>query len=75
MSAGRSSQGDNRAGLYPIVRRARRPLIIQDDDAVAAPAVAEAGLVVPLVAAEQPVSYSRPAGRAERKPNRSNNAR
>jgi hypothetical protein len=75
MTASRSSQSDDRAGLYPIVRRARRPLIIQDDDAVATPVVAEAGRVVPLVAAEQPVSYSRPAGRAERKPNRSSNAR
>ncbi len=43
-------------GLYPIIRRARRPLIIQDDDAgpppappVPAPLVAEAG-----------VSYARP---------------
>jgi len=48
-------------GLYPIIRRARRPFIIQDDDAGPPPAPPP---VVPLVAPEQPVSYSQaPAAR------------
>ncbi|GEM_PF-1260378 len=40
--------------LYPIIRRARRPLIISDDDSGPPPAPPEA---VPLVQAEQPVNY------------------
>ena len=47
-------------GLYPIIRRARRPLIIQDDDAGAPPAPR---VPAPLVA-EAGVSYAkRPAER------------
>ena len=42
-------------GLYPIVRRVRRPLVIQDDDAGPRPAPPVA---VPLVEDEQPVSYA-----------------
>jgi hypothetical protein len=41
-------------GLYPIIRRARRPLIISDDDSGPPPAAPPA---VPLVEPEQPVSY------------------
>ena len=40
--------------LYPIIRRARRPLIISDDDSGPPPAPPTA---VPLVEPEQPVSY------------------
>jgi hypothetical protein len=58
---GHTSHGDNRTGLYPMVRRARRPFVIQDDDAVAAPAaVVEAAPVVPLVQPQVPVNYSKP---------------
>lgn len=40
--------------LYPIIRRARRPLVISDDDSGPPPAPPPA---VPLVETEQPVSY------------------
>lgn len=40
--------------LYPMIRRARRPLIISDDDSGPPPAPPPA---VPLVQPEQPVSY------------------
>lgn len=49
-------------GLYPIIRRVRRPLIIQDDDAGPAPAPPS----VPLVPSEQPVSYGRPPRQKEK---------
>jgi len=42
-------------GLYPIIRRARRPLIIEDDDS----GPATAPLAVPMVEAEAPVSYAK----------------
>ena len=45
-------------GLYPIVRRARRPLIICDDDSGPPPAPHP---VVPAVQPEQPVSYAKSA--------------
>ena len=45
-------------GLYPIVRRARRPLIICDDDSGPPPAPPP---VVPAVQPEQPVSYAKSA--------------
>jgi hypothetical protein len=49
------------SGLYPIIRRARRPLVISDDDAGPPPALPP---VVPLVEAEQPVRYAKlPPGR------------
>jgi hypothetical protein len=38
--------------LYPIIRRARRPLVISDDDSGPPP-------VVPMVETEQPVSYAK----------------
>jgi hypothetical protein len=41
-------------GLYPIIRRLRRPLIIEDDDATAAPAPS------PPVSAGEGVSYAEP---------------
>ncbi len=43
-------------GLYPIIRRARRPLIIRDDDAGPPPAPR---VKVPLVG-EADVSYAEP---------------
>jgi hypothetical protein len=43
-------------GLYPIIRRARRPLIIQDDDAGPPPAPPP---VVPLLEGEEPFSYAK----------------
>ena len=45
------------SGLYPIVRRARRPLVIQDDDAGPAPAPAPSA--VPSVEGETGVSYAK----------------
>jgi hypothetical protein len=49
------------SGLYPIIRRARRPLVICDDDAGAPPAPPPA---VPALVAEQPVRYANvPAAR------------
>ena len=59
-------------GLYPIIRRARRPLIIQDDDsrpAVAPPAAASA--VVPLGQEQASVSYAK-RGSSTGKGNRAN---
>jgi len=49
-------------GLYPIIRRARRPLIIQDDDSGPAPPPPP----VPLAQPETPVSYAK-VNRAARK--------
>ena len=46
-------------GLYPIVRRARRPYIIQDDDA--GPAPAPAPVAAASVEGEAGVSYAKPA--------------
>jgi hypothetical protein len=43
-------------GLYPIIRRARRPLIIQDDDA-GPPPVPQAPMAL---VAETGVNYARP---------------
>ena len=42
-------------GLYPIIRRARRPLIIKDDDSGPAPPPPP----VPLVQPEAPVNYAK----------------
>ena len=42
-------------GLYPIIRRARRPLIIQDDDSGPAPPPPP----VPVVQEEGPVNYAK----------------
>ncbi len=42
--------------LYPIIRRARRPLIISDDDSGPPPAPPPA---VPPIQPERPVSYGR----------------
>ena len=44
------------SGLYPIIRRARRPFIISDDDAGPPPAPPPA---VPVVGAEHPVNYTK----------------
>jgi hypothetical protein len=44
------------SGLYPIIRRARRPLVICDDDAGPPPAPAPA---VPVVGTERPVNYTK----------------
>ncbi len=50
-------------GLLPIIRRVRRPLIIQDDDAGPPPALPP---VVPPLEGEEPVSYAkRPAQHSE----------
>lgn len=49
--------------LYPIIRRARRPLIISDDDSGPPPALPPA---VPMVQPEQPVSYLKPPSQKER---------
>ncbi len=49
--------------LYPIVRRARRPLVISDDDSGPPPAPPPA---VPMVGAEEPVSYLKPPRQKER---------
>ena len=46
-------------GLYPIIRRARRPFIIQDDDAGPAPA--------PPPVKAPPVESSKPQGEANAK--------
>jgi hypothetical protein len=49
-------------GLYPIIRRARRPFIIRDDDSGTAPPPPP----VPLIQPETPVSYAK-ASRSARK--------
>ena len=46
-------------GLYPIIRRTRRPFIIQDDDA--GPAPAPPPVTAPPVEGEAGVSYAKPA--------------
>jgi len=46
-------------GLYPIIRRARRPLIISDDDSGPPPTPPPAG---PLLEGERPVSYTKRPG-------------
>ena len=46
-------------GLYPIVRRTRRPYIIQDDDA--GPAAALPQVTASPVEGEAAVSYAKPA--------------
>ena len=51
--------------LYPIIRRARRPLIIQDDDAGPPPAPPVPALV-PLVAGTG-VSYVKPPRQKEKR--------
>jgi hypothetical protein len=54
------------SGLYPIIRRVRRPLIIQDDDAPAdAVAPREAVPVLP----EAEVNYTKPPPKRERSAN------
>jgi len=50
--------------LYPIIRRARRPLIISDDDSGPPPALPAA---VPLVQGEQAVSYLKPPRQKEKR--------
>ena len=52
-------------GLYPIIRRARRPLIIEDDDS--GPALAPP--VVPLVEPDTPVSYTKRSSTARKEKN------
>ncbi len=54
-----SAIGGTAPGLYPIIRRVRRPLVIQDDDG---PAVVQPAVSVPLVAPEKAVSYAKPKG-------------
>ena len=54
-------------GLYPIIRRARRPLIIQDDDSGPAPPPPP----VPPVEDQAPVNYAKrssPAKKGKRAP-------
>jgi len=59
-------------GLYPIIRRARRPLIIQDDDSrPAVPQPTAPPVVVPLVQEQAPVSYAKRSSSAG-KGNRAN---
>ena len=48
-------------GLYPIIRRARRPLIIQDDDSGPAPPPPP----VPVVQEQGPVSYAKRSSSAK----------
>ncbi len=50
--------GGTAPGLYPIIRRVRRPLVIQDDDGPAAilPPVES----VPMVEPEKVVNYGKP---------------
>jgi hypothetical protein len=50
------SASDASQGLYPIIRRARRPLVIQDDDSGSAPVPAPP---VPVGQAEPAVSYAK----------------
>jgi hypothetical protein len=45
-------------GLYPIIRRVRRPLIIQDDDGPTA--AVQPVEVVPMVQPEEVVNYANP---------------
>jgi hypothetical protein len=52
-----SKSAPSASGLYPIVRRVRRPLIIQDDDSGPAPAPAPSA--VPSVEGETGVSYAK----------------
>lgn len=76
MSSPLSPGGPLANGLYPIVRRARRPLIIQDDDAGPPASAASPSEAVPALPPESLVDYSqqtksreksRHAGKSERK--------
>jgi len=51
-------------GLYPIIRRARRPFIIQDDDA--GPAPAPPPVTVPDAEKAVPVEKPKPPGEMDR---------
>jgi hypothetical protein len=55
-------------GLYPIIRRARRPFIIQDDDA--GPAPAPPPVTVPPIEGEAGVSYPKSPPAQKRKQGR-----
>ena len=62
LEAGRHWRQRDMSELYPIIRRARRPLIISDDDSGPPPAPPPA---VPVVQPEQPVSYAKSARRGK----------
>ena len=49
-------------GLYPIIRRARRPLIIEDDDSGPAPPPPP----VPVVQDQTPVNYAKRSSPAKK---------
>jgi len=49
-------------GLYPIIRRARRPLIIEDDDSGPAPPPPP----VPVVQEQAPVNYAKRSSSAKK---------
>jgi hypothetical protein len=65
MSSPLSNSGPLANGLYPIIRRLRRPLIIRDDDAPPPPASPP----TQLEQSEEPLSYGKSSspGRKEKR--------